>query len=520
MAAFAVLSPTIALTVWTISGRLVCDKARGMCRWIMVAALLGAGGCMRVAGVAAPPGLQPADDCQTVAHRYAQVVQDSRWHSRFGTTIPGRPWLRVMRGWDVWPMPHDPAARQAWVTAAATLSRQALAAELRNHPRIAPELVDAMHTCAAHDVATVAAWPDADWRALRASARVADDYSMSRRVLGAYPLARVGLQLGIADWRRQFAADYGRALTGNLVGWSPSPAGVAALANDLLETLPAMPGLSVPHSDVLARWLLQHAPDWRIQTRNAVDYPGWPAWRGDTLVLDIGQPEVAVLLMPAMVDGVARLQLIYTLWFAGRAATGWLDPYAGALDAVVWRVTLDEDGRVLMRDAMHACGCYHMVFPVDARQQANPELPEPVLVPEAVAGDGPQTVTLRAGDHQIMDVRGGRQNATADYRLRPYTDLLSLPLAGGDARRSLFDADGLVGVSRRAERRFLWPSGVISPGAMRIWGHHPIAFVGRRHADTPNLFQHVLIDSRAETKSKPPATGITRGPNFAADPGG
>jgi len=57
--------------------------------------------------------------------------------------------------------------------------------------------------------------------------------------------------------------------------------------------------------------------------------------------------------------------------------------------------------------------------------------------------------------------------------------------AGG--RRSLYGPDGLVAGSERGERWLLWPMGIASPGAMRQWGRHPTAFVGRRHFDDPYL---------------------------------
>ena len=38
--------------------------------------------------------------------------------------------------------------------------------------------------------------------------------------------------------------------------------------------------------------------------------------------------------------------------------------------------------------------------------------------------------------------------------------------------------------------RFLfWPMGIASAGAMRQWGHHATAFVGRRHFDDPELLE-------------------------------
>jgi hypothetical protein len=46
--------------------------------------------------------------------------------------------------------------------------------------------------------------------------------------------------------------------------------------------------------------------------------------------------------------------------------------------------------------------------------------------------------------------------------------------------------------SERAERFLLWPYGVASPGAMRQWGTHAIAFIGRRHFDYPFLLENLL----------------------------
>ena len=51
---------------------------------------------------------------------------------------------------------------------------------------------------------------------------------------------------------------------------------------------------------------------------------------------------------------------------------------------------------------------------------------------------------------------------------------------------------GLVAGTERGERWLFWPMGVPEPGAMRQWGTHAIAFVGRRHFDDPNLFAPYL----------------------------
>jgi hypothetical protein len=47
--------------------------------------------------------------------------------------------------------------------------------------------------------------------------------------------------------------------------------------------------------------------------------------------------------------------------------------------------------------------------------------------------------------------------------------------------------------SERGERWLFWPMGVPEPGAMRQWGRHATAFVGRRHFDDPWLLERYFM---------------------------
>jgi hypothetical protein len=82
------------------------------------------------------------------------------------------------------------------------------------------------------------------------------------------------------------------------------------------------------------------------------------------------------------------------------------------------------------------------------------------------------------------------ETRTADavtYQLQDERVLTTLPRRGGGSR-SVYDLDGLIPGSERAERWFFWPMGIESAGQMRQWGRHATAFVGRRHFDDPLLF--------------------------------
>ena len=51
----------------------------------------------------------------------------------------------------------------------------------------------------------------------------------------------------------------------------------------------------------------------------------------------------------------------------------------------------------------------------------------------------------------------------------------------------MFSQDSIASGSERLERWILWPTGVLSPGAMRQWGRHAVAFEGKRHFDDPYM---------------------------------
>jgi hypothetical protein len=78
------------------------------------------------------------------------------------------------------------------------------------------------------------------------------------------------------------------------------------------------------------------------------------------------------------------------------------------------------------------------------------------------------------------------------YAFAQDDELRSLPAPAG-GRRSAFRADGIVPGSERGERYVFWPMGVREPGAMREWGRHATAFVGRRHFDEARLIERYFV---------------------------
>jgi len=212
-----------------------------------------------------------------------------------------------------------------------------------------------------------------------------------------------------------------------------------------------------------------YAPTFEIQTRADYDRFGGLRWRRGLSLpqVDAAEPTVYVQAVYTRYREHLLLQLVYTLWFPERPARDTLDPGAGPLDGVVWRVTLAPDGEPILYDSIHACGCFHAFFPTP-RAKPRPGAFAPLLL-SRVAEDERPVLTLASATHDIEGVRVSRDaESLVRYTLRPYDELRSLPrLTGGHA--SAFGADGRIAGS-----------------AARQWGRQSI---GRQPFDAGDLLE-------------------------------
>jgi len=156
-------------------------------------------------------------------------------------------------------------------------------------------------------------------------------------------------------------------------------------------------------------------------------------------------------------------------------------------------VTLGDDGAPLVYDSIHPCGCYHMFFPtarvkpVPAPQGAIEWAFVPAQLPAQAAA---QRVVVRVASrtHYVVGVHPDSGAAGTVYQFADDNDLRALP-AEGRATRSAFGPDGIVPGTERGERWLFWPMGIDNSGAMRQWGTHATAFIGRRHFDDADLIE-------------------------------
>jgi hypothetical protein len=255
-------------------------------------------------------------------------------------------------------------------------------------------------------------------------------------------------------------------------------------------------GIPDPRGDDLDALFRIYAPEFVVDTAGDADLPGELGWlEGPAPRIVSRLPVVYRRVSHTRYQGSALLQLNYTLWFPERPGSAGSSLLAGHLDGVLWRVTLAPDGTPWVFDTIHACGCYHMFFPT-ARAAVRPQpvsLDETVFAPQwlpRLEAGGRVALRLASGTHYVQRVvvQGAAAPAAEEYVFAQDDVLRSLPLPRS-GRRSLFGPDGIVPGTGRAERYLFWPMGVADPGAMRQWGRHATAFVGRRHFDDPDLLE-------------------------------
>jgi hypothetical protein len=495
-----------------------------LCRAVSVLVLVSSLVLSGCAAVPAPPVPEDIATCQRWLERLDEQVDAHAVRDGGATRLPGWRFLRVDRLLASYrdEAGADEAAWADWGHRMVALDEVARTAETRNLPPSALEslgvgdaraAMDRVRACAPRLWARLSGDPRAR-EGLRQAARVPDDYSPVLRGLGLYPLTRWPFFAGVEREQRHWQVRWDGADRPERAGverlrYRPAvadPAGHAGVA-DLLQRLPR-DALGIPSPDAASaqRLLAAYAPVIDIDTLADHDRPGRLSWgTSPAPEVNLREPVLYQRIAHTRLGGRTLLQLVYSLWFPERPARSGLDLLAGRIDAVVLRLTLDERGRVLMLDSIHGCGCYHVFVPGAA--MASRPAPDPrtewAFVPAQLPALSPGQrlrVRLAAVDHQLVGVEAeaseGLEPGVA-YTLQDEDTLRSLPTDWG-GHRSAFWSSGIMPGTERGERALFWPMGIASPGAMRQWGRHPTAFVGRRHFDDPRL-----LDERFDGRDDP-----------------
>ncbi|MFP6757155.1 MAG: hypothetical protein VCC99_02910 [Alphaproteobacteria bacterium] len=387
-------------------------------------------------GIVADAGTGDAAAQPVAGHRYLRA---DRFLASFSDSIAGE------------------AIISAWVDRLAALGRDAARVEVGNLPAadrarlediaraaVGRGALAAIDYCSPVLRNTVVGAP--------ANVRVDDHYSDLQRLVGLYPLTAVAVAIGYDRWRAANLPAFQSTppLVGTPIVYAPANGDGALEAAEvagLLSTARRANPLPIPEpSPTVARRLIEaYAPVWIVDTIGVDDRIGAVTASG----VDTATPAVYHRLSWARWGGDIVLQISYLAWFPARPRDGAFDLLGGRYDSVIWRVTLGIDGRPLIYDSIHGCGCYHLFFPVPplvARPSQNPrdirERPEtPAPGPVPAAG---QRIVLRlaAGSHYLLgvalsdddDQASTQPSTAASYPLRSMHDLRALAQPDGGTR--------------------------------------------------------------------------------------
>ncbi|MBI4776320.1 MAG: hypothetical protein HY788_19430 [Deltaproteobacteria bacterium] len=447
----------------------------------------------------------PLGSCADFFSSLDQRIEESEVLDPGVFRVKGYPYLRVNRFLSSFREEvDDETAFAAWLDRLQELDREARKYEIANLPdsaeaTSAPVIDPAelnRRTAACGDLLKMADFPNGEHRrALRERASASDEYITLRRVLGIYPFTGLFISHGVSKWHAEV---HKRFSLEPPVDWKTIRYGtdreIDATSVTQIFSSTNRDALGVPVYTREEREALfrLHAPIWEIQIQGDCDRIGAPVWT-DKGILEVrtGDPVTFTLLSFTRFGKDVLTQLNYIIWFPCRPKEGPLDIYGGLLDGVNYRVTLDTDGVPLLYETIHNCGCYYKAYPTNRLQvREKIDYAEPPLILKAPDLDFSKqfmTLAMESRTHFVQHLYPLSREARppmAVYAFADYNQLRSLPHSK-TGRRSMFGQDGIVPGSERLERFILWPTGVLSPGGMRQWGRHAVAFLGERQFDDP-----------------------------------
>ncbi|MGD8477063.1 MAG: hypothetical protein PVI98_07940 [Burkholderiales bacterium] len=454
----------------------------------------------------------PVQQCARWFRLLDKVVAQAGVNDVQARPVEGFPYLRVDRFTAALGAgaAASPRAFDAWVNRMQLLDEQGRQVEISNLPQSAigqlgvsdRQSAVARTTQCAQKLAAANLGSDAATRALlEQRAHVADDYSSVERTLGLYAFTRVPFKSGIKDWHDEANEAFERARSGAAPAHPqiryvpPAATGysrkeVAALLERSTDAL-GVPVLTAHEREQL---FATYAPVFAVETTGDYDRIGRLVWStSPSPQVDTSRPTVYRKLAYTLDGKQTLLQLVYVAWMPERPKKNSFDMLGGHLDGTIWRVTLAPDGEPLVYDAIHPCGCFHMFFPTPRAVPVPAPDPNiewafaPATLP-AIPETSRITVSVQTRTHYLDNVWPQQGQTGVEYVFADYDSLRTLPLPEGGAR-SIFGPAGLVPGTQRAERYYFWPMGIASAGAMRQWGTHATAFLGRRHFDDADLME-------------------------------
>src|SRR4030043_1031834 len=195
------------------------------------------------------------------------------------------------------------------------------------------------------------------------------------------------------------------------------------------------------------------------------DRLGEVRWKNHRMEVNPEKPTVYYYFSHALLRGEPLLQINYAIWSSERAG----DPppciEKGHLDGLTVRISLDDQGRPFMGEAMNNCGCYHLFAP--DRERIDRILSRPLMfdamvpqsLPEISTGDR-LGIRINSGWHQVQRLISVKEAPDpVPYELVPYEVLEALPHEDGRTE-SIFNEHGIAKGSERGGRFLLFSRGI------------------------------------------------------------
>jgi len=335
---------------------------------------------------------------------------------------------------------------------------------------------------------------------------VPDEYSFPMRAIGLYPLVAIPVAV-LTDRSRKRTRSWFETnlenlpVEGRLRSFAP-PETISLSEEEIrgiIESSRKNPlGVPILDENLGMKMVKQFAPVFIQDVLAPYDQAGRVVWKGDCPDVDQSKPTVYYYFSHAFLKGQPILQINYVIWYSERAGEKAPGIEHGHLDGLTLRVSLDEQGRLFMVDAVNDCGCYHFFAPdrervariISKPLKFDPFVPQ--WLPNLLPGQH-LAVRLNSGWHQVQ-----RLLAVDDlpepvpYELLPYEILEALPYEEG-RKESIFNSRGIARCSERVERFILFSMGIPKIGSMRQRGHQAIELIGRAQFDDPTLFDESFV---------------------------
>ena len=463
---------------------------------------------------------QPGEGCRQFLGRLDETVARVSVRDASGVPVPGFPYLRSNRFLAALKdQLKSDEEREQWLHLMSALNLESREKEIFNLPDNGirksnsgtagnisrTELITRMESCSNEMLRHDQLQPQF-FETLYRSVEVPDEYSSFMRVLGLFPLASMPVAIigervenRFRQWYRSDLRDL--PVAGVLRFFAPVQGEISSSKDvgKMLEAARTNP-LQIPllSREEEKRLALCYSPVFVQDIAGLYDRFGEVVRDGKRLDIDVTKPTVYYYVSYALLNRQPALQFNYVIWYSDR--TGDLSPRIerGHMDGLTVRVSLDNDGEIIMVDMMSNCGCYHSFVPnkkevIEIRRRSfglEPFVPQ--RLPDIPSGER-LVIRVNSGWHQVQrlfaaDVPGDALR----YALIPYATLESFPDSSGRSG-SMFNAKGIVEGSERIEPLLMFSMGIPSIGSMRQRGHHAIEITGHAHFDDPRLFDENFI---------------------------